>query len=618
MPFIDLKKALCLVLILLLAAWGASAASAYSESGEDGTAVYPFTGTLPEALAPILSGGGLDGWNVVCGSYSTRFHALNCAQIIAEQSGRYMLRVYFHDGTNWVQAAQSEKALLQGRQPTLIPESWYGANFSIQYGSDSTGACEQFFFFWGSDNWRFQRYVSLLDGAEMFAFDAGPRTLHIGEQALFNAQPVLITEFDAAALPKTWEEAARQSETVPEAQDGTGLTNPAIPDANFPVARMYAQPSGQSDVLMHYYRGVQADVLAETGGYVQIRIGDMEGYVRREEIALKQEKAALSLWNGYLGVTRAQMPEKTIPLYAHTSRDAQVLAHIETMTYVQVLGITPDSQWLQIAMPEENSAIHSLSYNPDALSVPTGFVAITDVTQTSNMHGAAIDNPNPADRLHLRAAPNKGAESLGKYYNGIEVEFLFGTENSDSWRQVLIEGVMGYMQSSFLDFSSDRGGTYLPPLAAVRGTDGGLHLRTAPRADAASIGQYANGTVVEVLSVHGAWGHVRTQEGLSGYMMLQHLGGEPSRAVSATLTVLADTPVYSEQNIASKTFGTLKAGDQVTIQARPMPHWTRPYDLQTEIFGSLALSDDTWLVVFNGEIGGFVPANCVESPWLPK
>jgi len=33
-----------------------------------------------------------------------------------------------------------------------------------------------------------------------------------------------------------------------------------------------------------------------------------------------------------------------------------------------------------------------------------------------------IANPNPNDRLHLRAEPYDGAKSLGKYYNGAPIE----------------------------------------------------------------------------------------------------------------------------------------------------------------------------------------------------
>ena len=37
---------------------------------------------------------------------------------------------------------------------------------------------------------------------------------------------------------------------------------------------------------------------------------------------------------------------------------------------------------------------------------------------------AVVNNPNPADRLHLRVSPERGATSLGKFYNGTPVQVL--------------------------------------------------------------------------------------------------------------------------------------------------------------------------------------------------
>ena len=37
---------------------------------------------------------------------------------------------------------------------------------------------------------------------------------------------------------------------------------------------------------------------------------------------------------------------------------------------------------------------------------------------------AVVSNPDPKDRLHLRAKPKKGAQSLGKFYNGTPVQVI--------------------------------------------------------------------------------------------------------------------------------------------------------------------------------------------------
>ena len=65
---------------------------------------------------------------------------------------------------------------------------------------------------------------------------------------------------------------------------------------------------------------------------------------------------------------------------------------------------------------------------------------------------ATVNNPNPADRLHLRVQPDRGARSQGKYYNGTPVRVL---GQKDGWTNVSIFGVEGWMLSKYLAFGDD-------------------------------------------------------------------------------------------------------------------------------------------------------------------
>ena len=71
---------------------------------------------------------------------------------------------------------------------------------------------------------------------------------------------------------------------------------------------------------------------------------------------------------------------------------------------------------------------------------------------TSAMAEYYIDNPHPADRLHLRQSPSSKAKSLGKYYNGAPIEALSGDQNG--WVQVRVgmgnASQTGYMNASYL------------------------------------------------------------------------------------------------------------------------------------------------------------------------
>ena len=66
--------------------------------------------------------------------------------------------------------------------------------------------------------------------------------------------------------------------------------------------------------------------------------------------------------------------------------------------------------------------------------------------------GVYINNPDPADRLHLRSYPSTQAPSLGKYYNGAPITVL--EDNGKGWVRVRVglapASLIGWMQKSYL------------------------------------------------------------------------------------------------------------------------------------------------------------------------
>lgn len=93
-----------------------------------------------------------------------------------------------------------------------------------------------------------------------------------------------------------------------------------------------------------------------------------------------------------------------------------------------------DHPWADITVIDWNSLPHSLE---EALAI----------MDTSGW--AVVHNPDPADRLHLRANPDRGAKSLGKYYNGTPLRIL---ESKGDWVRVDIFGVSGWMMKQYLAF----------------------------------------------------------------------------------------------------------------------------------------------------------------------
>ena len=126
---------------------------------------------------------------------------------------------------------------------------------------------------------------------------------------------------------------------------------------------------------------------------------------------------------------------------------------------------------------------------------------------------ATPNNPNPEDRLHLRTEGNRGAASLGKYYNGTPVQVI---TRGDEWTKVDICGVQGYMMTKYLAFGED--------MASVAGAAPAMQLRTAqtrlyasPQEDAAYEIVTLDPLVIGLLGE--AWYHVWYPDtGLSGWI----------------------------------------------------------------------------------------------------
>lgn len=85
----------------------------------------------------------------------------------------------------------------------------------------------------------------------------------------------------------------------------------------------------------------------------------------------------------------------------------------------------------------------------DWMSLPRSFDEARE--SLDNSAWAMVNNPDNEDRLHLREKPERGARSLGKYYNGTPVRVL---ENRGDWAQVDIFGVTGWMMTEYLAFGN--------------------------------------------------------------------------------------------------------------------------------------------------------------------
>lgn len=86
----------------------------------------------------------------------------------------------------------------------------------------------------------------------------------------------------------------------------------------------------------------------------------------------------------------------------------------------------------------------------DLNQLPTSMESLISLVDPDGW--AVVNNPNPADRLHLRVEPKRGAKSLGKFYNGTPVQVH---ETEGDWCRVSIglDGHLeGWMMKEYLAF----------------------------------------------------------------------------------------------------------------------------------------------------------------------
>lgn len=158
----------------------------------------------------------------------------------------------------------------------------------------------------------------------------------------------------------------------------------------------------------------------------------------------------------------------------------------------------------------------SVLENADLTSLP--MTLDEAIRQLDRSAIAVVNNPNPADRLHLRKQPDRGSQSLGKYYNGTPVHLL---NEKGEWVQVAIGSTEGWMMKKYLAFGGK--------MDQVEDASPALVLRPEELEHGVTVADTPNGMIKAVLDhdtdadiigiVGDEWFHVVfEQEGLEGYV----------------------------------------------------------------------------------------------------
>lgn len=212
--------------------------------------------------------------------------------------------------------------------------------------------------------------------------------------------------------------------------------------------------------------------------------------------------------------------------------------------YSGVTVVVYDSKddWWQVEIHGRKGYINSDFLIPSGSQGHRDEAAIASAYQATVQ--AVVNNPDSAERLNLRSRPDKDASAHGKYYSNTPVEIL---GNIGGYSLVIVNGSdWGYMQTKHLK----TGVSGSPAPAAVSANDiqgyavvnnpkveDKLYLRAAAKESTERLGEYANGTTVELLARDGNYWHVRIFD-KTGYMHADYLRPDTHDTIVLTHAVL--------------------------------------------------------------------------------
>lgn len=268
-----------------------------------------------------------------------------------------------------------------------------------------------------------------------------------------------------------------------------------------------SNPSSEAEPLGVYYSGTAVRMVEDlSNGWVRVRIGNVgiaEGYVTKECLQFETERQTASAAPTYKSLSSGW------ELYhaPNVNGDYTMYGYGHTIT---LLGYT--SEWWHIQVREKTGFVPA---GADSFEQLTGcYYAGYTIAQ--------VNNPDPNDRLNLRAKKSVHSKSLGKYYNGCIVAVL--DKGNDGWSKVRIGNLDGYMKNEFLDFEfpTEKRTEELPKVSVRNAKGESANLRREATTNADIIALYPNGTKVQVLGVTETWYHVQI-DGETGFIMAGYL-----------------------------------------------------------------------------------------------
>ena len=216
---------------------------------------------------------------------------------------------------------------------------------------------------------------------------------------------------------------------------GDELPPPAVivrnPNAD-DLLELFDTPSATSGLIASYPNGTTALLLSDEGEWLYVRIGYTYGYLRADRVARTDGLYPLftPLEAELIGPTAVM----AMPFALDEAKE-----NLETGVRLSILATR--GTWYYAAPIYDNG-----------LSEPS-FIQTNQVRITLYEDGgtggqyAIVNNPNPRDRLHLREKPSRDSQSLGRFFNGTQLEVL---SEQKGWVRVRVDGLEGHMMAEFV------------------------------------------------------------------------------------------------------------------------------------------------------------------------
>jgi len=255
-----------------------------------------------------------------------------------------------------------------------------------------------------------------------------------------------------------------------------------------------ASASINAPVLATYPNGAAVKILAHTGGFYQVQVGNLTGYmadylVRLDDVKVLTYAVIRTANGGNLNMRAAPSMAARVVQSFKPGQQVEVLQRGDGWHQVRVAGVTGYMR--------------------------AEFLSIGGGTASSGKYGI-VNNPRPTQVLNLRELPSLNARVLAYYYNGKQVEIL---SSSGDWHRVRVNGTTGYMLKRFV-LLLDAPAPATPFAARLKNPNGGsiVNFRESPGLNTRILAYHPVGKTVTVLGYYNAdWARVSI-DSLTGYV----------------------------------------------------------------------------------------------------